>query len=644
MGRFSMELIKKLIPKGELVPTRKLAGRIGLIALVLTVGTSIVHAWMNSFGLLMAIKMNAIHLGTVMAIVFLYYPATKRSPREAPSILDWAFAGLSLLGTLYILTQYDRILAAHLNVLMPDLVMACITMFLLIEASRRAVGLPLTVLSILFVIYTKYGPHFPGLFAHQGFSWERVIIRMALTDEGIYGVSLMVSSTYVFMFILFGAFLAATKTSDFFNDFSLALAGRYRGGPAKVAVVASALMGSISGSAQANVATTGAITIPLMKRVGYAPHFAGAVEAAASTGGILMPPIMGAAAFIMSTFLGVPYAKIMIAGATPAVLYYIAIMFMVDLRAKRKGLQGLSAKEIPPLGKTLLERGHMIIPLGLIIYFLLAGYTPLFSAFLGLVSVIVLSSVRKSTRMSIKDFISALDMGARNAAPVGIACGVVGFIVGSVGMTGVGQIVALNIIMFSGGKLWAALILCMFAALVLGMGLPATACYIITATIAAPALQQMGVEPIAAHFFAFYYGTMSAVVPPVALTSYTAAGLAGAKPMRVAVMGFGLALSGLLLPYLFVYNNSLLLVNTTWQGYFFVLGMAIVGVFSLSAGIIGTFKGNMPLWERALFIVTGISMVAPLGSYKLVSLGIFAVLVLQHFMRNRQKEPAPQAE
>jgi len=639
-----MEFIKKLIPKGELVPTRELAGKIGLIALVLTVGTSIVHAWMNSFGLLMAIKMNAIHLGTVMAIVFLYYPASKNSPREAPSILDWVFAGLSLLGTFYILTQYDRILAAHLNVLMPDLVMACITMFLLIEASRRAVGLPLTILSILFVIYTKYGPHFPGLFAHQGFSWERVIIRMALTDEGIYGVSLMVSSTYVFMFILFGAFLAATKTSDFFNDFSLALAGKYRGGPAKVAVMASALMGSISGSAQANVATTGAITIPLMKRVGYAPHFAGAVEAAASTGGILMPPIMGAAAFIMSTFLGVPYAKIMIAGATPAVLYYMAVMFMVDLRAKRKGLKGLSSKDIPALSKTLFERGHMMIPLVLIIYFLLAGYTPLFSAFLGLVSVIVLSSIRKSTRMSIRDFISALDMGARNAAPVGIACGVVGFIVGSVGMTGVGQIVALNIIMFSGGKLWAALILCMFAAIVLGMGLPATACYIITATIAAPALQQMGVEPIAAHFFAFYYGTMSAVVPPVALTSYTAAGLAGAKPMRVAVTGFGLALSGLLLPYLFVYNNSLLFVNTTWQGYFFVLGMAIVGVFSLSAGIIGTFRGNMPLWERGLFVVTGISMVAPLGSYKLVSLGIFAILVLQHFMRNRHKELTPQVE
>lgn len=630
-----MELIKKLIPKGELIPTRDLAGKIGLIALILTVSTSLVHAWMNSFGLLMAIKMNAIHLGTVMAIVFLYYPATAGSPRDKPSILDWIFAGLSLSGTFFILTQYDRILAAHLNVMTIDLVMACITMFLLIEASRRAVGLPLTILSIIFVLYTKYGPYFPGLFAHQGFSWERVIIRMALTDEGIYGVSLMVSSTYVFMFILFGSFLAATKTSDFFNDFSLALAGKYRGGPAKVAVVASALMGSISGSAQANVATTGAITIPLMKRVGYAPHFAGAVEAAASTGGILMPPIMGAAAFIMSTFLGVPYAKIMLAGATPAVLYYVAIMFMVDLRAKRRGLKGLSPKDIPPLGETLIKRGHMMIPLALIIYFLLAGYTPLFSAFLGLISVIVLSTLRRSTRMSLMEFIKALDMGARNAAPVGIACGVVGFIVGSVGMTGVGQIVALNIIMFSGGKLWAALILCMLAALVLGMGLPATACYIITATIAAPALQQMGVEPIAAHFFAFYYGTMSAVVPPVALTSYTAAGLAGAKPMKVAVIGFGLALSGLLLPYLFVYNNALLLVNATLKGYLFVLGMAVVGVFSLSAGLIGTLKVDMSLWERVAFAVTGISMVTPLGMYKIISLGIFLILWVQHYLRNR---------
>jgi len=553
-----------------------------------------------------------------------------------PSWVDWILVVLALTGSAYILLGYDRLLASYLNPTWLDLTMAVMTMALLVEASRRAVGLPLTFLGMLFVLYTKFGPWFPGLFAHKGFSWERIIIRMGLTDEGIYGVSLTVSSTYVFMFILFGAFLSATKTSEFFNDFALALAGRFRGGPAKVAVVASALMGSISGSAQANVATTGAITIPLMKRVGYAPYFAGAVEAAASTGGILMPPIMGAATFIMSTFLGVPYFKIMLAGTVPAILYYTAVMFMVDLRAKKRGLVGIEKSELPSLKETMLHRGHMLLPLVLIIYFLVAGYTPLFSAFLGLLSIIVLSFLRKSTRMTFRDFLSALDMGARSAAPVAIACGVVGFIVGSVAMTGVGQIVALNIIMFSGGKLWAALILCMLAALVLGMGLPATACYIVTATIAAPALQQMGVPPLAAHFFAFYYGTMSAVVPPVALTSYTAAGLAGAKPMKVAVTGFGLALSGLLLPFLFVYNPMLLFVDFHLGQFAFVVTMAIFGIYSLSSGIIGMQFHELRSWERILFVGVGISMVAPLGIYKFISLGIFILLTLQNILRYRR--------
>ncbi len=628
--------IPSFLNPAEHIPNREFAGKLGVGVLVLTVITSLIHCWMNSFGLLMTIKMNAIHLGTMMAITFLYYPARSKSPREVPSWSDWILVILALSGSAYILLGYDRLLASYLTPTKLDLTMAVMTMALLVEASRRAVGLPLTILGMLFVLYTKFGPWFPGLFAHKGFTWERIIIRMGLTDEGIYGVSLTVSSTYVFMFILFGAFLSATRTSEFFNDFALALAGRFRGGPAKVAVVASALMGSISGSAQANVATTGAITIPLMKRVGYAPYFAGAVEAAASTGGILMPPIMGAAAFIMSTFLGVPYFKIMLAGAVPAVLYYAAVMFMVDLRAKKKGLLGIEKSELPSLRETMLHRGHMLLPLVLIIYFLVAGYTPLFSAFLGLLSIIVLSFLRKSTRMSFRDFLSALDMGARSAAPVAIACGVVGFIVGSVAMTGVGQIVALNIIMFSGGKLWAALILCMLAALVLGMGLPATACYIVTATIAAPALQQMGVPPLAAHFFAFYYGTMSAVVPPVALTSYTAAGLAGAKPMKVAVTGFGLALSGLLLPYLFVYNPMLLFVDFHLGQFIFVTVMAILGIYSLSSGIIGMQFYGLAIWERLLFVALGISMVTPLGLYKVISLGIFLLLTLQSVLRHRK--------
>ncbi len=631
----SMKGFVSLFVPGESIPTRKLTGPAGAAALVLTVATALVHFWMNSIGLLIAVKMNAIHLGTLMAIIFLFYPAFAGSPRERPSLSDWVLALTALGGMFWLLFTYDRLLQTNLQATFADLAVAVITMTLLVEASRRAVGLPLTLLSIFFLAYTRFGPMFPGLFAHRGFNWERIIIRMALTDQGIYGVTLMVSSSYVFMFILFGAFLAASRTSEFFNDFSLALAGKYRGGPAKVAVMASALMGSISGSAQANVATTGAFTIPLMKKVGYMPHFAGAVEAAASTGGILMPPIMGAAAFIMSTFLGIPYVKIMVAGITPALLYYLAIMFMVDLRAKKRGLVGLSASEIPSLKATMLDKGHMIIPLAVIIYFLVAGYTPLYSAFLGLFAIIAVSSIKKSTRMGLKDVVRALDEGTRSAAPVGISCAIVGFIVGAVGMTGLGQVIAMNIIMFAGGKLWAALILCMIAAIILGMGLPATPCYIITATIAAPALQQMGVPPLAAHFFAFYYGTMSAVVPPVALTSYTAAGLAGARPFKVAMAALGLAFSGLLIPYLFVYNPDLLFLDFVLPKYLQDLTIAIIGVFSLSCGIIGMLRREMPLWERALFVAAGIMMVNPLKILRISSLGFFALIFAFHLFSSK---------
>ncbi|NCB16228.1 MAG: TRAP transporter permease [Synergistales bacterium] len=624
------KLLSAILP-GESIPTRKLNGTAGRAALVLTVSTALVHFWMNSIGLLIAIKMNAIHLGTLMAIIFLFYPAFAGSPKERPSMPDWVLAGISLGCMVWLLITYDRLLQTNLQATFADLAVAVVTMALLVEASRRAVGLPLTVLSLLFLAYTRLGPYFPGLFAHRGFNWERIIIRMALTDQGIYGVTLMVSSSYVFMFILFGAFLAASRTSEFFNDFSLALAGRYRGGPAKVAVVASALMGSISGSAQANVATTGAFTIPLMKRVGYMPHFAGAVEAAASTGGILMPPIMGASAFIMSTFLGIPYVKIMIAGFTPALLYYLAIMFMVDLRAKKRGLKGMEPGDTPSLKATMLDKGHMTIPLVVIIYLLVAGYTPLYSAFLGLFAIVLVSSLKRSTRMGIREVIEALDSGTRSAAPVGISCAIVGFIVGAVGMTGLGQVIAMNVIMFAGGKLWAALILCMIAAIILGMGLPATPCYIITATIAAPALQQMGVHPLAAHFFAFYYGTMSAVVPPVALTSYTAAGLAGARPFKVAVSALGLALSGLLLPYLFVYNPDLLFIDFVLPKYLLDVVTAIIGVFSLSCGIIGMFKRDMSFLERALFILAGILMVNPLRILRISSFVFFAALVARHW-------------
>jgi len=628
----------KILSPFDSVPNRHFEGHLAKMFLVLTVATSLIHCWMNTIGVLMSIKMNAIHLGTLMAVTYLLYPAFSSSPRKRPSYFDWVFATLSIFTAAYMLLIYDRLLETNMTPLMMDLAVAVVIMILLTEASRRSIGLPLTILSLLFLAYTRLGPHFPGLFAHRGFNWERILLRMVFTDEGIYGTTLTVSASYVFMFILFGSFLAATRTSEFFNDLAMALAGKYRGGPAKVSVIASALMGTISGSAQANVATTGAFTIPLMKKIGYPNYFAGAVEASASTGGILMPPIMGASAFIMSSFLGIPYVTIMLAGFGPAILYFLGIMFMVDLQAKKQGMKGVPAAEIPSLRKTMKERGHMLLPLVFIMYMLVAGYTPLFSAMAGLMAIIVISSLKKTTRMSLSDFIHALDDGAKSSAPVAVSCAIVGFIVGAVGMTGLGQVIAMNIMTFSGGMLWLAMILCMIASIVLGMGLPSTACYIVVATIAAPAMQSMGVPPLAAHFFAFYYGTMSGVVPPVALTSFTAAGLSGGKPTKVALVGLALASSGLILPFFFVYNPILLGINFSWGPFLYTMTLAGVGIFALSVSFMGMWRSRLPVWERFLFLLVGIMLVNPLQTGHILALAAFAVLTFLHFVFSKKRQ------
>lgn len=633
-----MKNLLKILSPFDSVPNRHFEGQLAKIFLVLTVATSLIHCWMNTIGVLMSIKMNAIHLGTLMAVTYLLYPAFSSSPRKRPSYFDWVFAALSILTAAYMLLNYDRLLETNMTPLMLDLAVAVVIIVLLTEASRRSIGLPLTILSLFFLAYTRLGPHFPGLFAHRGFNWERILLRMVFTDEGIYGTTLSVSASYVFMFILFGSFLAATRTSEFFNDLAMALAGKYRGGPAKVSVIASALMGTISGSAQANVATTGAFTIPLMKKIGYPNYFAGAVEASASTGGILMPPIMGASAFIMSSFLGIPYVTIMLAGFGPAILYFLGIMFMVDLQAKKQGMKGVPAAEIPSLRKTMKERGHMLLPLAFIMYMLVAGYTPLFSAMAGLMAIIVISSLKKTTRMNLSDFINALDDGAKSSAPVAVSCAIVGFIVGAVGMTGLGQVIAMNIMTFSGGMLWLAMILCMIASIVLGMGLPSTACYIVVATIAAPAMQSMGVPPLAAHFFAFYYGTMSGVVPPVALTSFTAAGLSGGKPTKVALVGLALASSGLILPFFFVYNPILLGINFSWGSFLYTMGLAGLSIFALSVSFMGMWRSRLPVWERFLFLVVGIMLVNPLQIGHLLALAAFAVLTFLHFVFSKKRQ------
>jgi len=337
----------------------------------------------------------------------------------------------------------------------------------------------------------------------------------------------------------------------------------------------------------------------------------------------------------MSSFLGIPYKTIMIAGFGPAILYFLGIFFMVDLQAKKSGIRGLAPGETAPLRSTMLDRGHMLLPLGFIMYMLIAGYTPLFSAMAGLVAIVVVSTARKSTRMNPKDVILALDDGARISISVAVSCAIVGFIVGSVGMTGLGQVIALNIMKFSGGQLWLAMVLCMVASLVLGMGLPSTACYIVVATIAAPAMQSMGVPPLAAHFFAFFYGTMSGIVPPVALTSFTAAGLSGGRPSKVAVTGLALASSGLILPFYFVYRPVLLAIDFDLWLFLISFGSAALGIFSLSLSFIGVWFGRLGVLERIAYAVVGVLLVVPWNTYNAAGVALFAVLGVYGFLRSR---------
>ncbi|SHK00156.1 TRAP transporter, 4TM/12TM fusion protein [Caminicella sporogenes DSM 14501] len=615
---------------------RKFYGKVAIYVTFLAVFTSLLHIWMNSMSLMIAIKRNAIHLGFMLSLTFLMYPASKKSPKDKPSVFDWilSIAGLSV--GLYIFLTYDNLVERSLIPNRLDYIFSVLAIILILEAARRAVGIILPILSICFIIYAKFGYLFPGMFAHRGFSWARILTRMYLTDEGIFGVTLMVSASYVFMFILFGSFLNKSGTAKFFNDFALALAGRLRGGPAQVAVMASGLMGTISGSAQANVATTGSFTIPLMKEVGYEPKFAGAVEAAASTGGILMPPIMGAASFMMASFLGIPYIKVMYAGIIPALFYYFAIFIMVDFEAKKIGLRGMKADELPNLKSVLKKEGHLVIPIIVILILLIKGLTPLFAAFFGLIAVILTSSLRKSTRMNLKKFIEALEEGAKTAVSVAIACAVVGFIVGVVAMTGLGQVVALNIIKLSLGKLWLALLLVMIASIFLGMGLPATACYIITASIAAPALIRMGVKPLAAHFFAFYYGTLSAVVPPVALTSYTAAGIAGAKPIEVAVTGFKLAFAGIIIPFMFVYSPMLLMIDISLGKLILAIITGILGIICLGSAAENYFILKLNILERVFAFSAAILLVKPGSITDGIGLLLMIIFILCNVIRNKK--------
>lgn len=582
-------------------------------------------------------KHRSLHVAMMLFMTFFIYPATKNTSRKKPTWYDVIFAVLALAVAAYVWLDYSNFINRMGSPNTMDIIMGTILIITVLEASRRISGWPLVMLSILFILYGLYGQSMPGIFAHRGYNWTKLVNHIFINTEGIYGTSVNVAASYIFLFILFGSIMNKSGMGQFFNDIALALAGHTKGGPAKVAVIASGFLGSINGSAVANVVTTGAFTIPLMKKTGYSKEFAGSVEASSSVGGQLLPPIMGAAAFIMAEMLGVKYGVIVISAAIPALLYYLGILIQVQLRASKNNLEGIPKADLPKVKEVMKARGHLVIPILFLLYMLLfSGKTVIFSAFLTIVVTIAVSMIRPETRMSVKDILDAFEEGTRSVVSVAVACAVVGIIIGVVSLTGFGLNMANAIIQIGSSHLLATLVLTMVTCMILGMGLPSIPAYLITATIAAPALIQLGVPDIAAHMFVFYFAMFANITPPVALASFAAAGISGGDPMKTGLQSVKLSLAGFIVPYMFVYNSALLLIDTTPLLAIRVVITSIIGVLMIGIATEGYVYTKLPMFFRPIVFVGSLLLITENVYQDFIGLAILVLLII--FQKSKAKK------
>lgn len=608
----------------ETSKSRKLTGIVGTITTIIAILMSAFQLYTAGFGTLLSARQRSLHIIFAFVLGFLLFPGGKKSKKDKVSILDYVFILLVVVVFGYIFVFVNQIAVKGVDVTSVDLLLGGLGILLTLEVTRRVVGPELPIVAILFILYAKVGPYLPGLLAHRGFSWDRIISHMYLGLEGILGIPIGVSASFVFMFILFGAFLDKTGVGRFFIDLAYSITGHLKSGPAMTAVVASGLMGSISGSSVANTVTTGAFTIPLMKKTGYKPYFAGAVEAASSTGGQIMPPVMGAAAFIMAEFTGLSYINIIIAAAVPATLYYFAVGTMVHLEASKLGLKGLPKDQLPKLGKILLSEGYLLIPLFAIIYFLIAGYTATLAAFYSIIMSLIIgvlaSVIKKNKSFGGKELLGALEAGAKGSVGVAAACACAGMVVGVVTLTGLGLRIAELIVTLAQGKLLLTLFFTMIASIILGMGLPTTAKYIVLATMAAPALIKLEVNLMAAHLFILYFGVVADITPPVALAAYAGAGIAGANSMKTGFQAVKLALAAFIVPYIFAIDSSLILVKEVvgTQVVFLpftsaipVIISAVLGILCLAGAVEGYLADFCKIYERVLLGVAALLLLQP---------------------------------
>lgn len=616
---------------------RNYTGKFGIVVSAVAIIWSIFQLYVSYENVFDAIRLRSWHIIFLLIMTFLLYPVTKKenTSRRLPSIWDVVCIILSIASFGYLLANFTTIVRRGGYLLPIDYIFGALGILIIFEAARRVVG-NLAVLALIFLLYNFLGGYIPGSFGHGGFSWTRIVDHLFWGSQGILGIGIGVSATYVFLFVLFGAFLRISGFSNFINDLALTIAGRSPGGPAKVAVLASSLMGMINGSALANVATTGTITIPLMKKNGYTARFAAAVEAVASTGGQFAPPIMGAAGFIMAEFLGVPYTTVMLAAIIPAFLYFVTVIMAVHFEARKLGLKGLSKDNIPKVKVVLKEQGHLVIPLVVLIYLLFNGYTPLYAAVFSILAAVLASWLRKSTRMSLRDILQALEEGAKGAVGVGIACAVIGVIIGTVSLTGLGLSLGYNILQYVNDNLFLAAFFVMLISIVLGMGVPGVAAYVIVATVSAPVLIELDVTPLAAHMFVLIYACLSNITPPVALSSYVAAGIAGANENQVSYIAVKLGLTGFIMPFFFIYHPVLLFDGEHIGPAVLAALTATVGVISLASAIQGWLLEKSNWFTRILLVITAYCMIEPSVGLDMVGMALFVgVIIWQRLQRNK---------
>ena len=620
---------------------RSLRGFTALFITTAAVVLSLFQLYTAGISPLTAMYQRSVHLVLIMVITFALNPPTKKASRDRFDIymaMDWFLILVAFCVGTYIWVEFDAIIERQGDWTRLDVFLGIVTTLLVMEATRRAIGLFMSIIAALFLIYAYFGPYMPDLFAHKGYTVERISTTLYLTTEGIWGLPVGVAATFVFVFVLFGAFLERSGGGDFFIDLAYSLTGRMTGGPAKTSVVASGFMGSVSGSAVANVVTTGSFTIPMMKRVGYRPHVSGAIEAAASTGGQLMPPIMGAGAFLMAEFTNTSYLHIIKIAIVPAILYYLSVLFFVHFEAKKEGFIPSAKEDLPKLWVTLRDGLHFLIPVGVLIYVLVNNYSPMMAGFIAVVSTVAAAMVRKSTRLSLRDIFEALESGAKKAVMVSVACGCAGIIVGCVSLTGLGLKFSSMVVSLSAGSPFLAIMLIGAASLVLGMGLPVTASYIVLVILAGPALMELGLPILVAHMVVFWYSQDANVTPPVALASFAGAGLAGASPMRCGFSSWKIAKGLYIIPVVMAYRP--LLGNGPPGQVILTMVLTALGLIAFTACMEQYLLRKLSIIETGILGLTALAMFWPIYWLSIAGAVLFLAILASQWLQSRRTATA----